>query len=166
MSSGLSSRRKITGRPKLFDNFIPTAETDERLRAAFSMTLKRVLIADDLETVLEAVVALLQDSFDVVCMASDGRTALAEVLKLEPDLVVLDISMPGMTGIDVARELKSRGNSARIVFLTVHEDSDIIATCLSVGALGYVLKALMDSDLIPAMNEALAGRVFVSRLSS
>jgi DNA-binding NarL/FixJ family response regulator len=166
MSSGLSSRRKITGRPKLFDNFIPTAETDERLRAAFSMTLKRVLIADDLETVLEAVVALLQDSFNVVCMASDGRTALAEVLKLEPDLVVLDISMPGMTGIDVARELKSRGNSARIVFLTVHEDSDIIATCLSVGALGYVLKALMDSDLIPAMNEALAGRVFVSRLSS
>jgi DNA-binding NarL/FixJ family response regulator len=150
----------------LFDNFIPTAETDERLRAAFSMTLKRVLIADDLETVLEAVVALLQDSFNVVCMASDGRTALAEVLKLEPDLVVLDISMPGMTGIDVARELKSRGNSARIVFLTVHEDSDIIATCLSVGALGYVLKALMDSDLIPAMNEALAGRVFVSRLSS
>jgi len=130
------------------------------------MTLKRVLIADDLETVLDAVVALLRDSFNVVGTVSDGRTALAAVLKLEPDLVVLDISMPGMTGIDVARELKSRGNSARIVFLTVHEDSDIIATCLSVGALGYVLKALMDSDLIPAMNEALAGRVFVSRLSS
>jgi DNA-binding NarL/FixJ family response regulator len=149
------------------DNFIPTSETlDEQLRVEFSMTLKRVLIADDLETVLEAVVALLQDSFNVVGMASDGRTALAEVLKLEPDLVVLDISMPGMTGIDVARQLKSCGNSARIVFLTVHEDSDIIATCLSVGALGYVLKGLMDSDLIPAMNEALAGRVFVSRLSS
>lgn len=130
------------------------------------MIHKRVLIADDLETVLEAVVALLQDSFNVVGMASDGQTALTTILKLEPDLVVLDISMPGMTGIDVARELKSRGNSARIVFLTVHEDSDIIATCLSAGALGYVLKALMDSDLIPAMNEALAGRVFVSRLSS
>jgi DNA-binding NarL/FixJ family response regulator len=130
------------------------------------MIHKRVLIADDLETVLEAVVALLRDSFNVVGMASDGQTALTTILKLEPDLVVLDISMPGMTGIDVARELKSRGNSARIVFLTVHEDSDIIATCLSAGALGYVLKALMDSDLIPAMNEALAGRVFVSRLSS
>jgi DNA-binding NarL/FixJ family response regulator len=150
----------------LFDNFIPTSETDEKLRVEFSMTLKRVLIADDLETVLDAVVALLQDSFDVVGMASDGRTALAEVLKLEPDLVVLDISMPGMTGIEVARELKCRGNNAKIVFLTVHEDSDIIATCLSVGALGYVLKALMDSDLIPAINEALAGRVFVSRFSS
>lgn len=130
------------------------------------MSLKRVLIADDLETVLEAVVALLQDSFNVVGMASDGRTALAEALKLEPDLVVLDISMPGMTGIEVARELKCRGNTTKIVFLTVHDDSDIIATCLSVGALGYVSKALMDSDLIPAMNEALAGRVFVSRISS
>ena len=148
------------------DNFIPTSETDEQLRVEFSTTLKRVLIADDLETVLEAVVALLQDSFNVVGMASDGQTALAGVLKLEPDLVVLDISMPGMTGIEVARELKCRSNNTKIVFLTVHEDSDIIATCLSVGALGYVLKALMDSDLIPAINEALAGRVFVSRLSS
>ena len=130
------------------------------------MTYKRVLIADDLDAVLEAVVVLLQDSFDVVGMASDGRTALAAILKLEPDLVVLDISMPGMTGIEVARELKSRGNKTKIVFLTVHEDSDTIATCLSVGAQGYVLKAVLDSDLISAMNEVLAGRVFVSRLSS
>jgi DNA-binding NarL/FixJ family response regulator len=150
----------------LIDNFIPTSETDEQLRVEFSMTDKRVMIADDRETILDAVVALLQDSFNVVGMASDGRTALAAVLKLEPDLVVLDISMPGMTGIEVAKELKCRSNKTRIVFLTVHEDSDIIATCLSVGALGYVLKALMDSDLILAMNEALAGRVFVSRLSS
>jgi DNA-binding NarL/FixJ family response regulator len=129
------------------------------------MIYKRVLVADDLEPVLDDVVALLRDAFNVVGMVSDGHTALAAILKLEPDLVVLDISMPGMTGIEVARELKCRGNKTRIVFLTVHEDSDIIATCLSVGALGYVSKALMDSDLIQAMNEALAGRVFVSRLS-
>jgi DNA-binding NarL/FixJ family response regulator len=130
------------------------------------MNLKRVLVADDLTPVLDAVAALLRDSFDVVGMVSDGRTALEGILELEPDLVVLDISMPGMTGIEVARELKSRANKTRVVFLTVHEDSDIIATCLSVGALGYVVKSLMDSDLIPAMNEALADRVFVSRLSS
>ena len=129
------------------------------------MTHKRVLLADDLVEVLDAVAALLRDSFDIVGTFSDGPAALKAVLNLEPDLVVLDISMPGMTGIEVATELKCRGNNAKIVFLTVHEDSDIIATCLSVGALGYVLKALMDSDLIPAMNEALAGRVFVSRLS-
>jgi len=125
---------------------------------------KRVVVADDLESVLDDVVTLLRDAFNVVGMVSDGQTALAAILKLEPDLVVMDISMSGMTGIEVARELKCRGNKTRIVFLTVHEDSDIIATCLSVGALGYVSKALMDSDLIPAMNEALAGRVFVSRL--
>ena len=125
---------------------------------------KRVVVADDLESVLDDVVTLLRDAFNVVGMVSGGQTALAAILKLEPDLVVMDISMSGMTGIEVARELKCRGNKTRIVFLTVHEDSDIIATCLSVGALGYVSKALMDSDLIPAMNEALAGRVFVSRL--
>jgi two-component system response regulator NreC len=130
------------------------------------MARKRVLVADDLTPVLDAVAALLRDAFDIVGMVSDGRTALEAILKLEPDLVVLDLSMPDMTGIEVARELKSRANKTRIVFLTVHEDSDIIATCLSAGALGYVSKGLMDSDLIPAMNEALADRVFVSRLSS
>jgi len=130
------------------------------------MPHKRVLIADDLVPVLDAVVALLGDAFDIVGTVCDGRAALEAILKLEPDLVVLDITMPCMTGIDVARELRRRGNRARIVFLTVHEDSDIMATCLSVGAMGYVLKELMDNDLIPAMNEALAGRVFVSRLSS
>jgi DNA-binding NarL/FixJ family response regulator len=130
------------------------------------MSGRRVLVADDLAPVLSAVEALLRESFEIVGMASDGQTALESAMKKEPDLVVLDISMPGMSGIEVARELKRRGNHAKVVFLTVHEDSDIIATCLSVGALGYVLKALMDSDLIPAMNEALAGRVFVSRLLS
>jgi DNA-binding NarL/FixJ family response regulator len=130
-----------------------------------SIARKRVLVADDLTPVLDAVAGLLRDAFDIVGMVSDGRTALEAILKLEPDLVVLDLSMPGMTGIEVARELKSRANKTKIVFLTVHEDSDIIATCLSAGALGYVSKGLMDSDLIPAMNEALADRVFVSRLS-
>jgi DNA-binding NarL/FixJ family response regulator len=131
-----------------------------------SMVHKRVLVADDLEAVLAAVAELLRDSFSIVGMVSDGKAALDGVLELEPDLVVLDISMPEMSGIEVARELKSRGNNTRIVFLTVDEDSTVIAACLSAGALGYVVKELMDSDLIPAINEALAGRVFVSRLSS
>src|ERR1700757_121399 len=130
------------------------------------MTRKRVLLADDLPSVQSAVTALLQESFDIVGMVFDGQSALAATLKLQPDLVVLDISMPGMSGIEVARELKKRGNKAKIVFLTVHEDSDIMATCLAVGGLGYVAKVLMESDLIPAMNSALAGRPYVSRFSS
>jgi DNA-binding NarL/FixJ family response regulator len=130
------------------------------------MTPKRVLVADDLESVQSAVSDLLRGSYDVVGMISDGKVALDGILELEPDLAVLDISMPGMTGIEVARELKNRANKTKIVFLTVHADSGIIAACLSAGALGYVVKELMATDLIPAMNEALAGRVFVSRLST
>ena len=95
-------------------------------------------------------------------MVSDGRAALEATLKLEPDLVVLDISMPAMSGIEVAQELKRQGNNAKIVFLTVHEDPDILKTCRAAGGLGYVVKLLMDTDLIPAINEALAGHVFTS----
>jgi DNA-binding NarL/FixJ family response regulator len=128
------------------------------------MTRTRVLVADDLSSVLSAVAALLPESFDLVGTVSDGRTALETTLNLKPDVVILDISMPEMNGIEVARELRKQHCKAKIV-LTVHEDSDILATCLAAGGLGYVLKLLMDSDLIPAMNEALAGRVFISRLS-
>jgi DNA-binding NarL/FixJ family response regulator len=131
-----------------------------------SSTLKRVVVADDLEPVLTVVADLLRGAFDVVAMVSDGKVALDTVLTLHPDLAVLDISMPGMSGLEVAKVLKRRTPKTKIVFLTVQEDSQIIAACLSLGASGYVVKELMDSDLIPAMNEALAGRVFVSRLSS
>jgi DNA-binding NarL/FixJ family response regulator len=124
-----------------------------------------VIVADDLALVLNAVSALLQESFDIVAMVSDGHAALEAILEHEPELAVLDISMPGMSGIDVAREVRRRGNNTRIVFLTMHEDSDILAACLSVGGLGYVIKVCMNNDLIPAMNAALRGRVFVSRFS-
>lgn len=127
------------------------------------MTRKRVLVAADLTPV---VAALLRESFDVVGMVSDGQAALESTLKLSPDLIVLVITMPGMSGIEVAEELKRRGNNVKIVFLTVHEDSDTLARALAAGGLGYVAKVRMDIDLIPAINEAFAGRVFVSRLSS
>jgi DNA-binding NarL/FixJ family response regulator len=129
------------------------------------MTRMRVLVADDLTPVLDEIAALLGNQFEIVAGVSDGRAALKETLKLEPDLVVLDISMPEMSGIEVARELKRQHSKAKIVFLTVHQDSAILATCLAAGGLGYVLKVFMDTDLLPAINEALAGRVFVSRFS-
>jgi DNA-binding NarL/FixJ family response regulator len=129
------------------------------------MNLRRVILADDLALVLSAESALLRESFDIVAMVSDGHSALEAILKYEPELAVLDISMPGMSGIDVASEARRRGNNTRIVFLTVHEDADILAACLSVGGLGYVIKVYMNNDLIPAINAALGGRVFVSRFS-
>jgi DNA-binding NarL/FixJ family response regulator len=130
------------------------------------MTGRRVVLADDLALVLNTVAQLLQGSFEIVGEASDGMSALETILKLDPDLAVLDISMPGMSGIEVARELRSRGTRVKIVFLTVHEDADILATCVAAGGLGYVVKVLMETDLILAMNEALAGREFVSRFPS
>jgi DNA-binding NarL/FixJ family response regulator len=142
------------------------SESDDPFSNEVSMTQKRVLVADDLESVQSAVSDLLHGSYDVVDMVSDGKAALDGILELAPDLAILDISMPGMSGIDVAIELKNRANETKIVFLTVHADSSIIAACLSAGALAYVLKELMATDLIPAMNEALAGRVFVSYISS
>jgi len=126
------------------------------------MARKRVLVADDLAPVLDTVSTLLRESFDVVDMVSDGRAALEATIKLKPDLVVLDISMPLMSGIEVAEELTRLGNKAKIVFLTVHEDQDILNTCRAAGGLGYVIKVLMDADLVPAMNEALAGHTFTS----
>jgi DNA-binding NarL/FixJ family response regulator len=130
------------------------------------MKLSRVLLADDIAQVLAAVATLLKEKFEIVAMVTDGQAAFDATLALAPDLVVLDISMPGLSGIDVARELKKRGNKAKIIFLTVHEDSDILATCFAVGGLGYVVKVLMEADLVPAMNDALADRPFVSRFSS
>jgi DNA-binding NarL/FixJ family response regulator len=130
------------------------------------MKLSRVVLADDVAQVLSAVAALLKGKFEIVAMVNDGQAAFDAALALAPDLLVLDISMPGLSGIAVARELKNRGNKAKIVFLTVHEDADILATCFAVGGLGYVVKVLMETDLVPAMNDALADRPFVSRFSS
>jgi DNA-binding NarL/FixJ family response regulator len=127
--------------------------------------LIRVLVADDFAPVLSAVGALLRGSFDVVRLVSDGHAALEGILKLAPDLAVLDISMPGMNGIEVARELQGRANKTRIVFLTSVEDSVVVNSCMEAGGLGYVLKISMDADLLPAMQDALAGRTFVSRFS-
>ena len=140
----------------------PQVELASRTQGQLSMNRTRVVVAEDLSPVLTTVVALLRESFDVVGMVSDGQAALEATLKLEPDLVVLDISMPIMSGIEVAQELKKRGNKAKVVFLTVHEDSDILKACHAAGGLGYVVKMLMDTDLLPAMNEALAGHVFTS----
>jgi DNA-binding NarL/FixJ family response regulator len=129
------------------------------------MGRRKVLIADDLAPVLETVRALLHEQYEVVAAVSDGRAALDASFKYKPELTVLDISMPGMSGIEVATELRRRGDLAKIIFLTVHEDFDILKACQAAGGLGYVVKVRMDSDLIPAMEAALDGGSFTSNFS-
>ena len=95
-----------------------------------------------------------------------GQAILDEAATLNPDLLILDISMPGLNGIDVASRLMAQNRDTRIVFLTVHDDPDYLRSALATGALGYIVKARLATDLMPALREALAGRRFVSQTTA
>ncbi len=118
----------------------------------------RVLLADDHEAMLDRVAGLLAIEFCVVGAVTDGQQALDAAMELEPDVLVLDISMPVMNGIETARRLKEAGSETRIVFLTVHDDPDFVREALEVGAQGYVIKQRLASDLVAAIKKAHAGR--------
>ena len=122
----------------------------------------KVLLADDHIGVLKTVEELLCTDFRIVAAVTDGRSALEAARKLNPDIVVLDITMPGLDGLHTAQELRKLGSTAKILFLTVHEDEDYVAAARTYGD-GYVLKSRMHSDLRHAIDEVLAGRFFVSR---
>lgn len=122
----------------------------------------RVFLADDHEAVLEATAALLRPVYDVVGTATDGQSLVEGALQLKPDLLIVDISMPIMSGIEAIRRLRQAGSTAKVVFLTVHDDPDFAQVAMAAGAGGYVVKSRMASDLIPAIQEVLSGRNFVS----
>ncbi len=105
---------------------------------------------------------MLESEFDIIGAVTNGQALLDEAAVLDPDIVILDITMPGLPGIEAARRLRETGSHAKIVFLTVHEDTDFIREALATGALGYVVKPRLASDLLVAMREALEGRSFVS----
>ena len=118
----------------------------------------RVLLADDHEAMLDRVARLLATECNVVGTATDGQQALDAAMALKPDVLVLDISMPVMNGIETARRLKEAGSETRIVFLTVHDDPDFAREALEAGAVGYVIKQHIASDLVAAIKKAHAGR--------
>jgi DNA-binding NarL/FixJ family response regulator len=123
----------------------------------------RVLLADDHPRLLDRVEHFLEPEFEVVGKVADGQALFDEAMKLKPDVVVTDISMPVLNGIDAAEQLKESGCKSQIVFLTVHSNSDFVRRCLSTGAFGYVVKLRMTTELAPAIREALAGHIYVSR---
>lgn len=122
----------------------------------------RVLVADDHEAVIKSVVRLLSRHYDVVGAFRDGRSLLEAAGTMNPDVLVLDISMPVITGIEAAGFLQKTGSTAKIIFLTVHEDPDFVQAAREVGALGYVIKQRMISDLPEAIKLALEGKCFTS----
>ncbi len=123
---------------------------------------RRILLADDHPLVLEQVTRFLQPTFEVVGVAHNGVEMISEAIRLSPDIIVADFSMPDLKGIEAARRLREMGATAAIVFLTIHESSEFMEACMAAGALGYVVKSHMKTDLIPAINAALSGRCFVS----
>jgi len=122
----------------------------------------RVLLADDHSAVTERVSALLRANFEVVGTVTNGRDLLFESARLHPDVIVMDISMPELSGIEAAHELRCLGSSARVVFLTVQKRVEFVRACFAEGALGYVIKSRLATDLIPAIQDALSGHFFIS----
>jgi DNA-binding NarL/FixJ family response regulator len=126
------------------------------------MMRTRVLIADDHTMMLEAIGAMLARDFDVVGSVTDGAALVDEALRLKPDVIVTDLSMPRMGGIEAARRLRDALPSARLVFMTMHEDPRLAAEAFKLGAYGWVLKASSALELAKAVREAARGRRFLT----
>lgn len=123
-----------------------------------------ILLADDNAAVLAHVGKLLskQKNYKIVAAITDGTTVVREYLRLRPDAIVLDISMGKVSGIDVARQLRDSGCSAKIIFLSVHEDRDYVNAAIGAGGSAYVVKPRLGSDLVSALEAALVNKLFVS----
>jgi DNA-binding NarL/FixJ family response regulator len=120
------------------------------------------LLADDHKGMRDRVVRMLGHDFEMLEPVKDGRALLEEASRLKPDVCLMDISMPILNGIEAAQQLKESGSTAKIIFLTIHEDPDFLVAALKAGASGYVVKPRMASDLRAAIKEVLAGRTYIS----
>jgi DNA-binding NarL/FixJ family response regulator len=126
------------------------------------MTRPRVLLADDHRVVAEGLRSLLDPYFDVVGIVSDGRELLAAAKELDPDVVVLDISMPSLNGIEAAGQMRRAKSRAKLIFLTMHSEVLYAARSLEAGASGFVLKHSASSELVTAIQEVLKGGTYIT----
>jgi DNA-binding NarL/FixJ family response regulator len=128
------------------------------------MTRPRILMADDHLMLLEAFKALLEPDFEVVGTVTDGRALLEEFSRLHPDVVLLDVAMPLLNGLDAGRQLKAQRRSVKLIYLTMNPDPDLAGEALRLGASGYVLKSSAAQELKQAIHEALRGRSYITPL--
>jgi DNA-binding NarL/FixJ family response regulator len=122
----------------------------------------RVLLVDDHAILVESLKKLLEDDFEIVGSAGDGRTMIDLALELRPDVILLDVTLPVMNGLEAARRIKKRLPHVSIIFLTMNEDRDLAAEALRIGAAGYVLKKSAASEVRQAIKAALNGQTFVT----
>jgi DNA-binding NarL/FixJ family response regulator len=128
------------------------------------VTKPRLLIADDHKIFAEGLKRLLNADFDIVGVVEDGRELVAAAEKLRPDVMVVDISMPMLNGIEAVRQIKKVHPEIKVVFLTMHPDVDYAASAFKAGASGYVLKHSAPDELVTAIREGLKGRTYVTPL--
>ena len=122
-----------------------------------------VLVADDHAIVREGLVSLLKEhDFDVVGAVGDGVRLTEEARRLRPDVIVTDLTMPGLTGIEALARLKDRGFESRVIILTMHKDGGLAAQALKAGAAGFLLKESAGEELISAIHEALQGHIYLT----
>jgi DNA-binding NarL/FixJ family response regulator len=130
------------------------------------MNRPRVLLADDHRLLREAFATLLEPDCDVVGAVADGRALLEVAPELRPDIVVLDIAMPSLNGLDAARQLKRMMPEVKVIFLTVSEDPDLAAEAFRAGASGYLLKNSAASELLQAIQDVFNGRSYITPLAT
>ena len=118
-------------------------------------------MADDHQMLLDAFKVMLEPEFDVVGTVTDGRALLKEFARLHPDVVVIDVAMPLLNGLDAARQLKAQRRSVKLIFVTMNPDPDLASEALRLGASGYVLKSVANRDLIEACRATMRGEPFL-----
>ena len=124
----------------------------------------RILLADDHRLVAEGLRSLIEPEFELVGIVEDGRALIAAAEKLKPDIIIADISMPLLNGIEAVRQIKTTNKDVKVIFLTMHPDVTYAVSALEAGALGYVLKHSAPAELITAVRRALKGKIFVTPL--
>jgi DNA-binding NarL/FixJ family response regulator len=122
----------------------------------------RILLADDHVLVAEGIQKLLEPEYELVGIVADGRSLVAAAGKLQPDIVVVDISLPLLNGLDASQQLKKNNPNLKIIVLTMHSEPNFVTQAFRVGVSGYVLKQSVGSELVQAIREVVKGRTFVS----
>jgi DNA-binding NarL/FixJ family response regulator len=126
------------------------------------MSKPRIVIADDHQILAEGLRSLLEPEFEVVAVVADGRALITAARKHRPDVIVADVTMPSLNGIDAAVQLRDSGLEAKVVFLTMHRDVAYARRAMKAGAAGFVLKHSAATELVTAVREALQGRTYVT----
>lgn len=126
------------------------------------MKKKRILLADDHKIITGSLKAILEPTYEVVGIVEDGRTLVKQAARLLPDVIIADISMPELNGLEAVRQIKKEGIGSKVIFLTMHPDVTYASKAFDAGALGYVLKHSAHSELLQAVEKVLHGMKFIT----